>query len=117
MKWGEITELHPSRFVLVEAIKASSNNRMRQLEDMAVIQDYDNPQEAWSGYKKSCISFIQTVNCMYFTQAEMMLRLWKSFFLRSTATDMKLHLLHGLPIVSLTLTHHGKSISLRNLFI
>ena len=23
---------------------------------------------------------------------------------------MKLHLLHGLPIVSLTLTHHGKSI-------
>ena len=52
MKWGKITELHPSRFVLVEAIKASSNNRMRQLEDMAVIQDYDNPQEAWSGYKK-----------------------------------------------------------------
>ncbi|MEK4514178.1 hypothetical protein NSS64_02775 [Paenibacillus sp. FSL H8-0122] len=52
MNWGEITELHPSRFVLVEAIKASSSNRMRQLEDMAVIQDYDNPQEAWSGYKK-----------------------------------------------------------------
>jgi len=52
MKWGEITELHPSRFVLVEAIKASSSNRIRQLEDMAVIQDYDNPQEAWSGYKE-----------------------------------------------------------------
>ncbi|MBE9916035.1 hypothetical protein G8C92_18635 [Paenibacillus donghaensis] len=51
MKWGEITELHPGRFVLVEAIKASSNNRMRQLEDMSVIQDYDNPQDAWSGYK------------------------------------------------------------------
>ncbi|MEK3837876.1 MULTISPECIES: hypothetical protein [unclassified Paenibacillus] len=28
---------------------------------------------------------------------------------------MKLHLLHGLPIISLTLTHQGKSISLRNL--
>lgn len=28
---------------------------------------------------------------------------------------MKLHLLHGLPIVSLTLAHHGKSISLKNL--
>lgn len=51
MKWGEIAELHPGRFVLVEAIKASSNNRVRQLEDMAVIQDYDSPQEAWSGYK------------------------------------------------------------------
>ncbi|OME94239.1 hypothetical protein CXK86_19100 [Paenibacillus sp. BGI2013] len=52
MKWGEITELHPDRFVLVEAIKASSSNRVRQLEDIAVIQNYDNPQEAWSGYKE-----------------------------------------------------------------
>ncbi|WP_150269623.1 hypothetical protein [Paenibacillus tepidiphilus] len=52
MKWEEITDLHPGRFVLVEAIKASSSNRVRQLEDMAVIQDYDNPQEAWSGYKE-----------------------------------------------------------------
>ncbi|QUL53970.1 hypothetical protein KDC22_27100 [Paenibacillus tritici] len=52
MKWGEITKLYPSRFVLVEAIKASSNNRVRYLEDMAVIQDYNNSQEAWSGYKK-----------------------------------------------------------------
>lgn len=52
MKWGEIAELYPGRFVLVEAIKASSNNRMRQLEDMALIQDYDDPQEALSGYKR-----------------------------------------------------------------
>ncbi|MEC0237820.1 hypothetical protein P4H71_26235 [Paenibacillus kribbensis] len=52
MKWEDIAELHPSRFVLVEAIKASSNNRVRNLEDMAVIQDYDDPQEAWSGYKQ-----------------------------------------------------------------
>lgn len=51
MKWGEITELHPGRFVLVEAIKVSSNNYVRQLEDMAVILDYDSPQEAWNGYK------------------------------------------------------------------
>lgn len=51
MKWGAITERHPRRFVLVEAIKASSSNRVRQLEEMAVIRDYDNPQEAWSGYK------------------------------------------------------------------
>ncbi|GGF59719.1 hypothetical protein GCM10010912_01180 [Paenibacillus albidus] len=51
MKWDEIAELHPGRFVLVEAIKASSNNRLRQLEDLAVIQEYDNPQIAWNGYK------------------------------------------------------------------
>ncbi|GGG51724.1 hypothetical protein [Paenibacillus radicis (ex Gao et al. 2016)] len=51
MKWEEIAQLHPSRFVLVEAIRASSNNGLRNLEDMAVIQDYDDPKEAWSGYK------------------------------------------------------------------
>lgn len=52
MKWREIIELHPCRFVLVEAIKVTSSNRVRQLEEMAVIRDYDNPQEAWSGYKE-----------------------------------------------------------------
>lgn len=51
MKWEEITELHPSRFVLVEAIKTSSNDRFRRLEDLAIIQDYDDPQDAWNGYK------------------------------------------------------------------
>lgn len=51
MKWEEITELHPSRFVLIEAIQASSNNQIRQLEDMAVIQEYEDSQEAWKGYK------------------------------------------------------------------
>jgi hypothetical protein len=51
MKWEKIVELHPGRFVLLEAIKASSNNYVRNLEDMTVIQDYDNPREAWNGYK------------------------------------------------------------------
>ncbi|MBB6635909.1 hypothetical protein [Cohnella thailandensis] len=52
MKWTEIAERHPDRLVLVEAIKANSNNRVRKLEDMAVIRDYDNPQEAWNSYKE-----------------------------------------------------------------
>lgn len=47
----EITEALPSRFVLVEAIKANSNNRLRYLEDLAIIQDYENQLEAWDGYK------------------------------------------------------------------
>lgn len=52
MKWEEIAQLHPSCFVLVEAIKISTTNRLRHLHDMAVIQDYDNPHEAWNGYKE-----------------------------------------------------------------
>ncbi|AIQ14152.1 hypothetical protein [Paenibacillus durus] len=51
MKWEEIAETLPGRFVLVEAIKASSNNGVRCLKDMAVIKEYDNPQQAWDGYK------------------------------------------------------------------
>lgn len=51
MKWEEIAHLYPSRFVLVEAIKANSSNQLRQIEDMAMIQDFDSPQEAWHGYK------------------------------------------------------------------
>ncbi|WP_260986660.1 hypothetical protein [Paenibacillus xylanexedens] len=74
MKWGEITELHPDRFVLVEAIKAGSNNRVRQLEDIAVIQNYDNLQETWSGYKE-LHKLHPTRSYLYFIRAEAMLRL------------------------------------------
>ena len=52
MKWEQIMEQHPSRFVLVEALKANSSNRLRHLEDMTVIQDYDRIRaRSWSGYK------------------------------------------------------------------
>ncbi|ASR49876.1 hypothetical protein B4V02_05430 [Paenibacillus kribbensis] len=51
MKWEEITKTLPDRFVLIEAIKVSSNNHIRNLEDMVVIQDYDIPHQAWEGYK------------------------------------------------------------------
>lgn len=43
MKLGVIIEQHPDRLVLVEAIKVSSNNSVRQLEDVMVIQNYDTP--------------------------------------------------------------------------
>ena len=51
MKWEQIMRQHPSCFVLVEALKASSNNHLRHLEDLTVIQEHNTPQEAWSGYK------------------------------------------------------------------
>ncbi|WP_186331867.1 hypothetical protein [Paenibacillus xylanexedens] len=40
-----MTELHSHHFVLVETLKVSSSNRVRQLEEMGFIQDYNNPQE------------------------------------------------------------------------
>ncbi|WP_163853513.1 hypothetical protein [Paenibacillus elgii] len=51
MKWSEVCNHYPSRFVLVEALKAVSNNRVRTIEEMTVVEEYDNPMQAWEGYK------------------------------------------------------------------
>ncbi|KRE50704.1 hypothetical protein ASG85_20410 [Paenibacillus sp. Soil724D2] len=51
MKWSEICSHYPSRFVLVEATKAVSKNRLRTIEEMTVVEEYDNPMNAWEGYK------------------------------------------------------------------
>ncbi|WP_321166677.1 hypothetical protein [Paenibacillus sp. Soil787] len=39
MKWSEICSHFPSRFVLVEAIKAVSKNRLRTIEEMTVVEE------------------------------------------------------------------------------
>jgi hypothetical protein len=51
MKWRDIMKQYPNRLVLVEALKTSSHNRFRTIEDMAVIQEYTNSKAAWEGYK------------------------------------------------------------------
>ncbi|MBU7315296.1 hypothetical protein [Paenibacillus oleatilyticus] len=52
MRWSEVCSRYPSRFVLVEALKAISSNRMRTIEEMTVVEEYDNPVLAWAGYKR-----------------------------------------------------------------
>lgn len=39
MKWSEIRSRYPSRFVLVEAIKAVSKNRLRTIEEMTLVEE------------------------------------------------------------------------------
>jgi len=51
MKWNEITKIYPNRLVLVEALKATSQNRLRTIEEMSVVNEYMNSKEAWEGYK------------------------------------------------------------------
>lgn len=51
MKWSDITKIYPNRLVLVEAIKAKSQDRKRRIEEMSVVQEYTTSQEAWEGYK------------------------------------------------------------------
>jgi len=52
MKWPEICVQYPQRFVLVEAIKAVSANRKRKIEEMTVVEQYQENDAAWNGYKK-----------------------------------------------------------------
>ncbi|MDQ1912325.1 hypothetical protein RAC89_18205 [Paenibacillus sp. GD4] len=52
MKWNEITKIYPNRLVLVEALKATSQNRIRIIEEMSVVNEYKDSMEAWEGYKQ-----------------------------------------------------------------
>ncbi|AJY73457.1 hypothetical protein [Paenibacillus beijingensis] len=51
MKWDQIRNQYPERWVLVEALSAYSMNHKRNIEEMSVIAGYTNPKEAWSSYK------------------------------------------------------------------
>lgn len=51
MRWENIRKQYPDRFVLIEALKATSNNRIRKIEEMAIVEDYSDSKTAWNGYK------------------------------------------------------------------
>lgn len=51
MNWKEVRNQYPSKWVLVEAIKAHSSENKRIVEQMAVISEYPNSKDAWRGYK------------------------------------------------------------------
>jgi hypothetical protein len=52
VEWTEVRRQYPSRIVLIEAIKASSKERVRTIQDMTVVEEYEDSKSAWNGYKK-----------------------------------------------------------------
>lgn len=52
MKWSEIRLQYPDQIVLVEALKTTSENRVRTVEEMSIISDFDDNMAAWQAYKK-----------------------------------------------------------------
>ncbi|MBU5351091.1 hypothetical protein KQI74_02285 [Paenibacillus barcinonensis] len=52
MKWSEARVQFPDRWVLVEAISAYSANNIRNIEELSVINDYEDTKLAWDAYKK-----------------------------------------------------------------
>lgn len=52
MKWSEVRQRFPERCVLVEALKSEKKGNERVIEEMSVIDDFDNGNAAWKVYKE-----------------------------------------------------------------
>jgi hypothetical protein len=52
MKWSEVRKHFPDCVVLVEAIKSEIRGKERVIEQMSVIDDFENGNVAWKVYKK-----------------------------------------------------------------
>jgi len=52
MEWEEVRVRFPIRCVLVEALSAKTHQSERIINDMAVISDCENGNDAWGAYKK-----------------------------------------------------------------
>lgn len=46
MKWDEVKKMYPNRFVKLQILKSHIENNVRHIEDMAVVQVFDNEKEA-----------------------------------------------------------------------
>ena len=51
MKWEGVRSQYPNQWVLIEALRAKSQNNKREIQDMAVISRYNDSTTAWKGYK------------------------------------------------------------------
>ncbi|RYL93444.1 hypothetical protein EWI07_07525 [Sporolactobacillus sp. THM7-4] len=52
MKWSEVRQHFPERCVLVEALKSETKGKERVIDELAVIDDFENGNAAWKAYKK-----------------------------------------------------------------
>lgn len=46
MKWEEVRKIYPNRFVKVQILKDHIGENIRYIDDMAVIQAFDDSKEA-----------------------------------------------------------------------
>ena len=52
MKWEQVREQYPEKWVLLEAISAYSLNSIRSFEELSVISYFPDSTLAWKEYKK-----------------------------------------------------------------
>ncbi len=70
MKWPTIREHYPEKWVLVEAIEASSVSNHRIIEEMSVMSEFPDSRQAWSEYKKFHLAEPQREYYIFFTGNE-----------------------------------------------
>jgi hypothetical protein len=70
MKWSTIREHYPEKWVLVEAIDATSVNSHRVIEEMSVMSEFPDSRQAWSEYKKIHIANPNREIYIFFTGNE-----------------------------------------------
>jgi hypothetical protein len=70
MKWPEIRNQYPDRWVLVEAISAYSSNNKRYINEMAFIADFIETKDAWTAYKDRHLSEPAREYYIFFTSNE-----------------------------------------------
>ena len=46
MKWEEVRKIYPNKFVKVQILKSHIENNVKFVDDMAVIQDFNDDKEA-----------------------------------------------------------------------
>ncbi|WP_411344196.1 hypothetical protein ACE3MZ_21870 [Paenibacillus sp. WLX1005] len=56
MQWEIVRAKYPHCWVLIEALSAYTINHKRSIEDMSVVSDFDDPQQAWQMYRKRHIA-------------------------------------------------------------
>ena len=52
MKWSEVRQHFPKRCVLVEALQSKTLGNERSIEEVSVIDNFENGNAAWKVYKK-----------------------------------------------------------------
>ncbi|HZK83523.1 MAG TPA: hypothetical protein VFC58_02380 [Desulfosporosinus sp.] len=46
MKWEEVRKIYPDRFVKIQILKAHITDSVRYIDDMAVMQSFDDERDA-----------------------------------------------------------------------
>ncbi len=52
MKWSEVRENHPNKWILFEAVEAHSKDGQRIIEDLAILNVFDGGREALEEYSE-----------------------------------------------------------------